>query len=911
MTDSIIKLRSVFLNIALLLISIPLFSAEKSDTVLINWLGDKAPLIEQGITWGVPWDAGLVTRDQSFVLSTSDDTPLPLQTWPMAYWPDGSVKWLGCTTVAGPQHKGSLKLSAGSTPEFSQQIKVTVNKSGIVINTGILACKIPIKGTNLIDEMWIENELVASGGHLECLLEKELMIDGYQVKRMEDYTSEVKSVTIEQDGPVRAVVKIEGMHKSLQSERQWLPFTVRLYFFAGQPNVRMVHTVIFDGDEQVDFIKGMGIVFSVPMREEIYNRHVRFSGEEDGLWAEPIQPMVGRGGRRATMGDRRDLYPDQVNGQRIPEKDSIDRRGQALLEDWAVWADFRLSQPNANGFTIDKRTNAQSCWLPAGSGNRATGLVFAGDVSSGLGIGVKDFWQSYPSSLEVVGAHRDTALVKAWLWSPDGPLMDMRHYDTLEWGHGLEAVYEDVQPGFSTPHGVARTSEITLYPSAGLPGKQEIVHQAQSSSQAPLLVCTPEYMHDVSAFGIWSLPQRNTPFKKAVEEQLDGTLAYYLTSVEQHNWYGFWDYGDVMHSYDRVRHVWRYDLGGMAWDNSELGTDMWLWYSFLRTGREDIFRMAEAMTRHTSEVDCYHLGRFAGLGSRHNVRHWGCGAKELRISQASYRRFYYYLTCDERTGDIMHEVADADLTLLDVDPMRLASTITEEEQKNYPARARGGPDWLAAVSNWMTEWERTGNTTYRDYIMAGMDCIAEMPYGFLSGPDNLFGYDPANKKLYPTNDDPYGKYNLTTIMGGAEVIFELNELIDHPGWEKAWLQYCRLYNAPKEVIKKDILTGTEGVDGSFARTDRLAAYVYYRTGNQAFVHPALSRLFGWRGPTDMTPERISGPEVLKSIDELPFMGTNGAAQSSLIAIQVLEMCADQLPYDVPVREERGRQNPGR
>lgn len=45
------------------------------------------------------------------------------------------------------------------------------------------------------------------------------------------------------------------------------------------------------------------------------------------------------------------------------------------------------------------------------------------------------------------------------------------------------------------------------------------------------------------------------------------------------------------------------DIGGFAWDNTELATDMWLWYSFLRTGREDIFRMAEAMTRHTGEVD--------------------------------------------------------------------------------------------------------------------------------------------------------------------------------------------------------------------------------------------------------------------------------------------------------------------
>ena len=27
---------------------------------------------------------------------------------------------------------------------------------------------------------------------------------------------------------------------------------------------------------------------------------------------------------------------------------------------------------------------------------------------------------------------------------------------------------------------------------------------------------------------------------------------------------------DVMHAYDPVRHTWRYDIGGFAWDNTEL-----------------------------------------------------------------------------------------------------------------------------------------------------------------------------------------------------------------------------------------------------------------------------------------------------------------------------------------------------
>ena len=84
----------------------------------------------------------------------------------------------------------------------------------------------------------------------------------------------------------------------------------------------------------------------------------------------------------------------------------------------------------------------------------------------------------------------------------------------------------------------------------------------------------------------------------------------------------------------------------------------------------DAFRFAEAMTRNTSQVDVYHLGMFAGLGSRHNVSHWDCGAKEARISEAWLKRFYYYLTADERTGDLLKEVLTVDETVAAIQRLR-------------------------------------------------------------------------------------------------------------------------------------------------------------------------------------------------------------------------------------------------
>jgi hypothetical protein len=856
----------------------------------VDWLGGAAPLVESGISWGVPWPRGTVRNTQAFSL-TADGKPLPVQSWPLAYWPDGSIKWTGFATVAGPGTAGALRIApeAPSAPEPAPAPAVKVNETAaaVEIDTGPLQCRLAKQGSGLVDSMTVEGRVVARNGRLLCRLD-----DG------SEFTGSIRKVAVEQAGPVRAAVKIEGVHKANTSAnaggREWLPFTVRLYFYAGIEQVRLVHTIVFDGDHEKDFIRGLGVAFAVPLREQLHNRHVRFSGEGDGLWSEPVEPLTGRRALAmpgSAQGIQGGVYADQLAGKRIANQEAFDQRGQKLIADWAVWDAYKLVQPNADGFTIQKRTNPRSCWLDAIGGRRSSGLVFVGDVSGGLAIGVTHFWQSYPASLEVENATTAQADLRVWLWSPDAPAMDLRHYDTR--AHDLDSSYEDVQPGFSTPHGVARTSAMTLFPSSSVPAKEVTAKQARASQEPPLLAAPPAHLHAAGVFGIWSLPDRSTAAKKALEDQLDAAFALYHREVEQRHWYGFWNYGDVMHQHDGPRHEWRYDVGGFAWDNTELGTDLWLWYTFLRTGRADVFRMAEAMTRHTSEVDCYHLGRFAMLGSRHNVRHWGCGAKEPRISQAAYRRFFYYLTTDERTGDVMREVVNSDYKTIEIDPMRVAAPLTKPLP--YPGRVRGGPDWLAFAGNWMTEWERTGDTKWRDKIVAGMDSIVKMPYGFLTGPDQLYGYDPANGKLYAL-ENQVGTYNLATIMGGGEVVFELNTLIEHEGWQKAWNQYCRLHTAPPAVVTQDMSTGAEGANGQYARPGRLAGYLYMLTKNPAYAQKAWAGVMG--GPNRprgrYTTASLQGPDVLNPIEEVAGLSTNSVAQNCLETIEVLETCGDRM-----------------
>ena len=850
--------------------------------VELKWLDSVKFLQPIGVSWGVPWGRGLIRKNQSFTLTSADGKLTPVQSWPLAYWPDGSVKWTGFASVPGTAH-GSFKLTVNKGKEVPSKLllRVTESSKGINISTGELQCVIPKSGNFLVDSLIIDGRLVASSGRLDCILQNGPEGEDFESPGKERFTSKVNKVSLEQNGPVRSVVRVEGMMQSVTKQRQWLPFSVRMYFYAGSKVVRMVNTITYDGDDQKDFIKGLGLVFSVPMREELYNRHVRFAGEDSGIWAEPVRQLLLQ---------NRNVLPNQLAGKPIT-LEQIPARAQSLIKDFPIWNDYKLVQYNADGFNISKRTNTKSTWIDANAGKRANGFVFVGDTKGGLGVALKDFWQSYPAALEVRDASKNVAELKVWLWSPYNEAMDMRHYDTV--GHGLAAVYEDVQPGLSTPYGIARTSELLLFPSADVPSNQDLSNQALVACQPVLLTASPSYIHSAKVFGTWSLPDRSTPGRRWIENQLDTAINFYQKEIDQRNWYGFWNYGDVMHTYDDVRHSWRYDVGGYAWDNTELSTDMWFWYTYLRTGRADIFRMAEAMTRHTSEVDVYHIGKLAGLGSRHNVRHWGCGSKEVRESQAAYRRYYYYLTTDERTGDIMHEVAEtADERLVTLDPLRLILGKTQ-----YPTHARVGPDWFALIGNWMTEWERTGDKRWRDKIMEGVNSFAKMPSGFFSGEQGAFGYDPATKKMYQLNDT-IGVIHLSVLMGGPEVIYELKDILQDKNFDRLWLQFARFYGSSTEEQMKEFgKTGRLGSLGPWYA--RLPAYTASVTNESRYADTAWKAFLAPGTNAQFTPIPVASSDALKPLVEVKGISTNNTAQWCLNAIQLLELVGDKLPEQHP------------
>ena len=837
--------------------------------VALRWLGETAPLTSAGVSWGVPWSRGALPGKQEFQVQV-DGQPVPAQSWPLAYWPDGSLKWSGLAIAATPGLTGSLSVAPGAAAAPATPVTVRETAAAVTVSTGVLDCTIPRAGTDLIASLAVAGREVGRAGRLVALREdRSRQAEGWL--RQEPFASRIKQVAVEQSGPVRAVVRVDGVHAGPEGGREWLPFTVRFYFTTGLDSVRVVHSFVFDGDASNDFIRGLGLAFTVPFREERQNRHVRFAADGEGVWGEPV--LMSPGYRDVLVPGARTVNQDQLAGKRIPNLDAMGAKNKAAFESVAVWDGFKLSQLAPDSFALQKRTGAPSSWLSVFHGDRARGCVFLGDVSGGLAVGVKRFWEKHPAAFEINGAGTAAGELNVWFWSPDAPAMDLRHYDTI--GHDGRISYEDYTEGFSTPTGVANTTELTLWALTETPAHAALLAMAKTANEPPLLICRPEHYHATRTLGVWSLPNRATPDDATMERRLDEAFEFFQGEVDRRRWYGFWDFGDVMRTYDSLRHTWMYDIGGHAWNNTELMPNAWLWFSFLRTGRADVFRFAEAMTRNTSEVDVYHLGRFVGLGSRHNVSHWGCGAKEARISESFLKRFYYYLTTDERTGDLMRETLDVDRTVDRIQPLR-----KEVTRGDIPI-VRVGPDWLAFASNWMTEWERTGDRRYRDYLLTGMKCIGAMPDQFVKL--QAFRYDSRTKELFDIGEpnNPAGEF--LDLFGGDQIAADLMALIPCPEFTAAWNRLCVGW-----------ATNPKWNGYTKMRVTAYAALVNHDAALRDKARQLLVASLVDNGPNRLptAPTLIEGPVVPEPVEEVPGVNTPGVSQWAINVITTAQLLQD-------------------
>lgn len=298
------------------------------------------------------------------------------------------------------------------------------------------------------------------------------------------------------------------------------------------------------------------------------------------------------------------------------------------------------------------------------------------------------------------------------------------------------------------------------------------------------------------------------------------------------------------------------------------------------------------MTRQNSEVPVYHMGIFYPLGSRHSVNHWGDGAKQPRISESGFKRYYYYLTTDERIGDLMREQLSANLAYSYIgaidpsprmhgdgtkQPFNADGTLNVAFENPAWQAAHGGTltppndqfglDWTCYAINWMTEYERTGDPKARDYVLTMMrNVVPADPQGQLRG----------------------GRY-FDIIFGGLEIMQELKPMFNYPEFWNAWAYSTA--NLGDTVTPGDMTA------------PRLSAYAASIWKDQRYGLQAWNQLLGNDLATVAAPPLNAGFNVVNPVHDPVFLGrwagwqlhNPATVQWCLNALETLDLAGFALP----------------
>jgi hypothetical protein len=698
---------------------------------------------------GLPVPKGRVkSPDQARLFVRGRESPLQSQA--LAFWPDGSVKWLllafpldGHDGHAVPAGRGegqeatfrvSLRqgedvpcvlhfgpgVQAGRDP---QAVSLVTAQAGnrVELSTG------PLRLTLATGERWLPSVLLNGVEMLASDGKPQASVDFLRVNAYPPGTTHpegepdpgpvaIDRIDVEENGPLRAVVCLRGQAVCKAAPRVIL----RLEAYEGRSFVRIFHTVEF-------------------MHNDLRQAFVREMALRLALALDPAQLRAGAGGQNGPVA----LRSAAALGLR-----------QTSHMNYEAW---RLAD-NGKYREIVDTAHASRGWLAVSGAN------------GGLAVVQRAMWQESPKELIF---RREGAAFEVGLWPASAPLMDVRRYSEYPHpGQGestwvglpdpktdppwIEQYYSDEMSPF---RGVSRTHEILLHFHARNTPPEDLDAVAADFQSQPLVYAGwPWY-----AFVGVTYPQTDPADEKftRLNANLQNAADWWLFHQKAWGWYGFWDFGEVRHAFRYgygwiltpealskhlalppeqrtnvqrpsvgtrgdyfTQHDWAFDNGRWGWSNTEGLINHFMSRQYLRTGRRDLFFFAEANARHARDVIARHAGKFFGWGTRHGVQPWSDGNHEERQTIFAEQRFHYLLTGDPRTREWIRDLTN-----------------------NYylKGECQGSADHSGRSYGLLFNWEITGDPKVGNIVKRYMDILAT-PEGIDTSPRVKF---PEAERLAP------------------------------------------------------------------------------------------------------------------------------------------------------------------
>jgi hypothetical protein len=267
------------------------------------------------VTSGVPLAEGALRDSRAAALFTAEGREVPLQTEALSRWPDGSIRWLlldfQTDLGANQTRRYTLRYCPG-TERTTVEKPVTLGTEGkaVTIDTGPLRLRLSPTEFRLLDDVWLDanndgrfsaDEQVTGQDDAGIFLTTP---DG-NVFRADRAPA---TLTVEDSGPLRASVRIEGVHGS--AEGTMFRYVVRVHAFRGQSRLRFHYTFINDHqDALMARIDALDLVFAHARKDGcriVLDGKERAPGRlfqvDDGRFDVDGKPTGGRGAGWAAVG---------------------------------------------------------------------------------------------------------------------------------------------------------------------------------------------------------------------------------------------------------------------------------------------------------------------------------------------------------------------------------------------------------------------------------------------------------------------------------------------------------------------------------------------------------------------------------------------------------------------------------
>ncbi len=693
----------------------------------------EAPLV----SGAVPFPRGAL-RDPAAVRLRADGKDVPLQTRPTAFWPDASIKWLLLTfppaagTAAPEQSKIENRKSTipffltrrdGSqrpyTLEYGEGIRLgrpatvlQARREGdvISINTGPLQIEVAQAAGWLRRVGLNGKEMVAPAGVRSFVhfLRPEGTYPGgttHAAGALDDGEFLPASIALEEDGPLRAVVRLEGMTGAREPTRM----VIRLEAYAGRSVVRVFQSAEFlHKDPRAAFVRGMGLELPV---DALRGARVVVGGQ-DGPVVLPAGAYAGIR-QHSHLGYR---AWHQAAGERFPRTDEREHRCRGWLD---------MSGP-----------------------------------AGGVAVVLRDMWQQFPNEL---AADTGRGRLTVGFWPESAPVMDVRRYSNYPHrsqgesaGSASNWVAEEYYP--KDPFvGVSKTHEALLFFHGPALAAGRVDAVAADFQRPPLVFPPAQWTHHCGVLLPHTVPDPKR-FARA-DANLEHLARFWTHHQRLWGWYGMWDYGDVQHYFQGgygsivgpealakalkekpgadVRAVrlqdyspgqeWAFDNGRWGWGNTEGLPGLYMQTQYLRTGDRDLYFFIEAMARHVRDVDMRHDGIWLGQGTRHGVQHWSDGNHEERQTTHSEFRYHYCLSGEGRSRDFARLLYD-----------KVYSQRGVSIHAAHSGRLQGI----------LSQWEMTGSPEVGTLLEKYVPCFFT-PQGLCESPDVQF---PDVQRVAATRD---------------------------------------------------------------------------------------------------------------------------------------------------------------